>query len=142
MLGRVVGGPAVGWLAGLLVATSPLHVRYAQEARMYALLAMLAALAMLGLAWLLRSPDAAAAPFFGRLRSALPGRRVTGARGPAWLAYIVGMSGTLLTHNTSTLLLLGANLVVFVSRGRRVAHPGFLRNWLLAYAAVLVIWSV
>lgn len=37
-IGRQVGGARVGWIAAVVFALAPLHVRYAQEARMYALL--------------------------------------------------------------------------------------------------------
>jgi len=53
LLGRRLAGPGTGLLAALLLAVSPFHVRFAQEARMYALLALTAAAAMACLAYLL-----------------------------------------------------------------------------------------
>jgi 4-amino-4-deoxy-L-arabinose transferase-like glycosyltransferase len=44
-LGRRLGGPTVGFVAAMLVAVNPLQIWYAQEARMYTLLALLGALA-------------------------------------------------------------------------------------------------
>lgn len=41
--GRRVGGPVVGWAALALLATSPFAIRYATEARMYSLVALLVA---------------------------------------------------------------------------------------------------
>ena len=39
-IGRRLGGTRVGWMAAVVFALSPLHVRYAREARMYALLTL------------------------------------------------------------------------------------------------------
>jgi hypothetical protein len=53
LLGRRLTGPGTGLLAALLLAISPFHVRFAQEARMYTLLAFTAAAAMACLGYLL-----------------------------------------------------------------------------------------
>jgi mannosyltransferase len=53
LLGRRLAGVRVGLLAALLLAISPFHVRFAQEARMYALLALAASASMACLAYLL-----------------------------------------------------------------------------------------
>jgi hypothetical protein len=45
-LGRLVGGVSTGWAAALLVAISPIHVWYAQEARANALFYLLAVLSI------------------------------------------------------------------------------------------------
>ena len=45
-LARRLFGRRAGWVAGLAAAVSPFQIYYAQEARMYALLALLAALAV------------------------------------------------------------------------------------------------
>ncbi len=46
-LGRRVAGPRAGLVAGLLVAVNPMLIYYAQEARTYSLLALLATLSVL-----------------------------------------------------------------------------------------------
>jgi uncharacterized membrane protein len=51
---RAAFGPAAGVLAALLLATNPYHVRYSQEARMYALTTLLAAATILFLVRTLR----------------------------------------------------------------------------------------
>jgi 4-amino-4-deoxy-L-arabinose transferase-like glycosyltransferase len=45
-LGRVLFGARVGLIAAFLLATAPLHVRYAQEARMYSMLAFFSILSL------------------------------------------------------------------------------------------------
>jgi hypothetical protein len=60
VLGRRLAGSLVGLLAALLLAVSPYHVRFAQEARMYALLTFTAAGAMACLAYLLTDHAATA----------------------------------------------------------------------------------
>lgn len=49
VLGRRLGGPTVGLLALALLVVSPFHVAYSQEARMYALVTLLAIAATLAL---------------------------------------------------------------------------------------------
>ncbi|MBK9051712.1 MAG: glycosyltransferase family 39 protein [Chloroflexi bacterium] len=51
VLGRKVGGYEVGWFAAAMWAVSPLAVWYAQEARMYAIAALVATFLALGLVW-------------------------------------------------------------------------------------------
>ena len=55
-IGRRLGGPALGLTAALILALAPFHVRFAQEARMYALLTLNAGLALLMLVYLLTDP--------------------------------------------------------------------------------------
>lgn len=47
ILGREVLGRSYGWILGLVLAVLPFHVYYSQEARMYALLVLVGACAML-----------------------------------------------------------------------------------------------
>lgn len=58
LAGRRLGGPRTAWAAMLLVATSPFAVRYATEARMYSLVALLTVLGFLALDRALRTPGA------------------------------------------------------------------------------------
>jgi mannosyltransferase len=156
LLGRRLAGHGVGLLAALILAVSPFHVYFAQEARMYALLALNASLALYALARLLTD---------SRSATELPGRqaitawqawRITRHAPPlraietdlAWLAYVVFTTATLLTHNTAVLFLLAADLFVLgLLCLRRLLPTHFqtpipsLRNWLLAQAGVLLLWS-
>ena len=56
LAGRRLGGARLGWVALLLVATSPFAIRYATESRMYSLVALLTVLGFLALDRSLRNP--------------------------------------------------------------------------------------
>lgn len=56
-LGRRIYGVVTGLLAGLVAAVAPFQVYYSQEARMYILLALVAAVSMLVFWWLLSQED-------------------------------------------------------------------------------------
>src|SRR5690349_2741200 len=56
-IGARVGGRALGLLAMLILALSPMHVQYAQDARMYAMLTFFASVALLCAVQLLESPQ-------------------------------------------------------------------------------------
>jgi hypothetical protein len=62
LLGRRLADGRVGLLAALILAVSPFHVRFAQETRMYTLLALNASLALYALARLLTDPRSAGTP--------------------------------------------------------------------------------
>ena len=131
LLGRRLLGTTAGFVAALLLALSPFHVRFAQETRMYALYAFGAAAALLALAHLLT----------GDRR-----RRV-------WAAYVACTVQALWTHNTAIFLPLAVNLFTIPAillAGRR-AQPQpragdldlpALRAWLFAQVAVFLIWSL
>ncbi len=149
-LGRAIGGHRLGLLAALLLAISPLHVQFGQEARMYALLTLMATLAMWGLAWLLKEPEAATRPIGFGWRSWWRARcgvrasdRLAWVADAAWLAYVVGTVGALLSHNTAVFLPISANLIAWIAWWpHRRERRGFLRNWLLAQGAVVLLWSI
>ena len=58
-LGREVAGPAIGLIAGLLLAVTPVHIVFAHEARAYALLPVFALIGMLGASRLLHAAETA-----------------------------------------------------------------------------------
>jgi hypothetical protein len=62
LLGRRLADDRVGLLAALILAVSPFHVRFAQETRMYTLLALNASLALYALARLLTDSRSAGTP--------------------------------------------------------------------------------
>ncbi|MBN1977593.1 MAG: glycosyltransferase family 39 protein, partial [Anaerolineae bacterium] len=161
LLGRRLAGRGVGLLAALILAVSPFHVYFAQEARMYALLALNASLALLALARLLTDPRAVTQTLGRQLVDFWREWRTTRRRPPlraietdlAWLAYVVFTAATLLTHNTAVFLPLAANLFILGLFTVRCAlsplcplvplslHLPSLCNWLLAQAGVLLLWS-
>jgi hypothetical protein len=134
-LGRQLIGRKGGLLAAALVSVSPFQIRFAQEARMYALLSVMASLAMWALAHLLAD----------RRDLARRGRR---ERIVAWAGYVLAVAGALWTHNTAVLLWGTVNLVVFGMmwlRARRPASgdmltPPSLRAWGMAQGAVALLW--
>jgi uncharacterized membrane protein len=159
LLGRRLVGRGVGLLAALILAVSPFHVYFGQEARMYALLTLNASLAMYALARLLTDPRAATQALGRQCIDFWREWRATHRRPPlraietdlAWLAYSVFTAATLLTHNTAVFFPLAANLLVLglcavsVAGSRFSQFPisnRFLRNWLLAQAGVLLLWSL
>ncbi|MFN2226190.1 MAG: glycosyltransferase family 39 protein [Anaerolineae bacterium] len=88
-LGRLLAGRWAGLAAALLAAINPFQVYYAQEARMYALLALLGAVA-----------------FYCALRWAAEPR-------PRWaVAYVLAAAAGLYTHYAFPLVLLALNLLL------------------------------
>lgn len=108
-LGRRWLGAAAGAAAAVLLAISPFHVWYSQEARPYALLLLLGVAAM----WLLE-----------RLRDD-PTRR--GER----VAFVLVAAATFYCHTVAIPL-----LVVLAGYAGLTADPGRRREWLVTFAAV------
>jgi uncharacterized membrane protein len=136
-LGRRLANEKLGLVAALLLAVSPFHVRFAQEARMYTLLTLSASLATH--AFVRLWSDGA--------RSAGPTRSLT----ISWIGYVVFSALMLWTHNTAIVFPIAANLLVLgrLLIRRRASAPsspaGFgrvmwLRSWLVAQAAVCLLW--
>ncbi len=132
-IGRRVGGPRSGLIAGLLMAVSPFEVQFGQEARSYTLVSCLILTALLGLVRLAQEPAAAA----------LPLHRKGALRGP-WLAYSLGTAAALNVLNVAVPWLLAANLgaaaIVWRAPRSSTGRGAFLRNWGLAQALILVTW--
>jgi mannosyltransferase len=184
LLGRRVADERVGLVGALILAVSPFHVRFSQEARMYAVLTLSAALVLYAFVALLdraerglvlraprsplRGPDGA-----GRLcgsaadhGSAKSGERGTGRpetgcgtdgsggggtdgfwrRSLPWIGYVVGTAAALWTHNAAVLLPIALNLcVVSAFLIQRMSRRGlwslsWLRKWVLAQGAILLLW--
>jgi uncharacterized membrane protein len=171
LLGRRLVGSRAGLLAAAILALSPFHVRFAQEARMYALLSLNASLATWALARLLSDPRAATMPAGRQALGAWRAWRMTG-RLPAlrtlgtdlsWGAYVLFAAATVWTHNTAVLFLVATNAFVLGlmwTRRRSKAStpeggPGFaatvgewgalrppaMRSWIVAQVGVLALWS-
>ena len=134
---------------------------------MYALLALNASLALYALVRLLTDPRAAAQSPGQQLGDFWREWRASHRRPPlraietdlAWLAYVAFTTATLLTHNTAVFFFVATNLwaasvLLMQVTGYKVTgftlsqlstlnlRPAtFLRNWLLAQAGVLLLWS-
>jgi mannosyltransferase len=168
LLGRRLAGLRVGLLAALLLAVSPFHVRFAQEARMYALLALTASAAMACLACLLwktpTAPDSRRQPASFLRAANPPNIKIQGSKWRlagewpyplAWIGYVMFTAAAMLTHSTALLLPVSTSLFVFGvmwwrargfparrSSGGNGLHPPSLRSWLSAQAGVLLLWGV
>lgn len=106
-LGRRVGGPRAGLLAGLIFAVLPVTSRYGQEARSYALVICAATLALLCLVRLLEHP--------------------TAGRAAAYAGATVLAS---LSHPLSALLVIAAHAIAVAWRHHRL--PRATAYWLPA----------
>ncbi len=125
-LGRLLAGHWLGLGAAFLAAVNPFHVYYAQEARMYMLLAVLTAGAMLSLALLV-----------DRAKPALP----------AFVALVLLEAAGLYTHYSFAFVVAALNLAYLLWLAltwRATASRGVparpLAHWLLAQAAVLLLY--
>jgi 4-amino-4-deoxy-L-arabinose transferase-like glycosyltransferase len=135
---RLLQGTQTAQVAALILAVAPFHVRYAQEARMYALLTLLVAAVLLCLALLVQP------------RAALP--RPPVVRRAAWAGYVLFSTATLLTHNTAVLFLLALNFCVvgwwvWAQCQRQPPPPGessldrpALSSWCAAQGTIFVLW--
>lgn len=153
LIGRQIAGPAAGLIAALILAVAPFQVRFAQETRMYALLTLNVALALLALVCLLNDPRAASMRLgsqFGRgLHTRQPWRAV--ATDLAWIGYVLCSAAAMLSHNTAIFFPVAVNLFVLGLLAWRhgggrapttgTFNPPSLSNWLLAQAGVFVCWS-
>lgn len=105
--------PAIAWAAVLLVATSPFHVLYAQEARQYSL-------------WIVTILISSAA----LLRALRLQTRVS------WAAYILAAAIGLYTHLFSVLILVSHGIYVALTERRRQ-----LRHFVGAIAVALLLFA-
>ena len=124
VVGRYLLGSRAAWLAALVLALSPLHVYYAQEARMYTLLTFLGLLSSyLLLRWLdTRSPH---------------------LRSPYIWAYVLTVVAALYVHYFAIFLLAAHALYILYLwwrqlRSRRPLEPNILTSVLIAISIVVL----
>ena len=147
VIGRTVGGQRAGLYAACLMATAPFLIRYAQEARMYAMLTFFCSLALMSVALLISKPADRPPAVIGQ------GLRGRWRRGPShkrngigddalWATYIVAVLGGMLSHNTAVALPAVTSLIFLAAIA---AAPGFrwlqLRNLIVANAIVLALYA-
>ncbi|GAB0112827.1 hypothetical protein [Acidisoma sp. C75] len=121
-----LAGRAAGFAAGLLMALSPIHVQYGQEARSYTLVILMMTVALAGFVELARDPAAAGRP------------RAAGGRLWPWLAYGCGSAAGLLVLSIAFWWLIAANLAAIpLVRALGAERRLFLRRWLLTQGLVL-----
>jgi hypothetical protein len=123
---RALFGTRAGWMAAVLAATNPFLTQYAQEARMYALMALLAtiACACLGRAF---TADAEV------------GER---ARRPWAIGAAVSIAAMLYTHNWALFFSIawGAAWLVLLWRGNAAARGAMLRSGIVAFGGAILLW--
>ncbi|MDH4119831.1 MAG: glycosyltransferase family 39 protein [Acidimicrobiia bacterium] len=136
-----------GLYAAAYVAVSGFLVRYSQEARAYALVALLVSLALWSVAQLVAEPDGDSAtplrrsPRPERLHGQGLRRQVTWTD-VAWPVYAVAAGLGLHLHNTAVGLALASNVAIGIWwLGRRPEPRGFARNWVLANIGAFLVWS-
>lgn len=116
--------PIAALAAAVLLAVSPFHVHYSQEARMYALLNLGVSVALLAVARILSGDQ----------------------RRRWWAVYVASTWLTLLTHNTALFFLIAINIGMGFAAWlqRRSADDAIqmpsLRAWLAAQGAILLLW--
>ena len=111
--------PATGLIAALLIAISPFHIHYAQEARAYTLLFLLVALSYFFLIDLSRRFS----------------RRST-------IGYVICTALLLYTHFFGVIHLAAQNLIFLA--GAAAGLPGYRRNvgrWLLVQAGIAILFA-
>jgi 4-amino-4-deoxy-L-arabinose transferase-like glycosyltransferase len=120
-LGRLLAGRWVGLAAAFLAAINPFQVTYSQEARMYMLLAVLTAAAMLALVRIV-----------GGSRTAL-----------AWIALVLLEVAGLYTHYSFLFIVLALNLAYLlwlVLTRRQAPVLGRALNWVISQVAVVLLY--
>jgi mannosyltransferase len=117
MAGRALFGPRAGWFAAGLFALDPFLTYYAQETRMYALVALLGLVVAATFALV----------FVQRRREWLPGFAIA----TALLVY---------THNWGLFLALGTGAAFLALLGGEPDMRGMWRDALLGYGAVAIVY--
>lgn len=117
-LGAALFDQRTGWMAALLLAVSPLHVWYSQEARMYAWVALWTSLAVLMALWFLRHD-----------------------RLEAGLGYVLVATAGLYTHYYGIFAIGLANLFFLYLWLRRRLTLRQVGRWILAQLAVLLLFA-
>lgn len=113
-LGENIGTKRIGIVAAAILALSPLHIYYAQEARMYSMLFFLSSTSLL-LFWRIINNN---------------GTRAT------WIAYVVVTLAAVYTHYGALAILAGQNLAVALLVVARQRIP--LKAWLVSQGALLL----
>lgn len=133
-IGRMTSGRAVGVTAGTLYLLSIAQLRYAQEARMYAMLVLCAALAITAATWILVHSTDAARP---SLHASVEQRRAT----LAWVGYGLALVGALYLHNGGAFLCAGVASSFGIALAASPDRRRLLPLWIAANLGALLLWS-
>jgi mannosyltransferase len=149
VLGRALGKQQLGFIAALLLAISPINIKFSQEARGYSLLTLAITLVILGLVGLLLDPEGSKMPIGQAFIQNLFSKPSSDSRSRAkpttdlaWLAYIVGLSLAFYVHSTAVFLpvISSIGVSVFWMRDLRF-NKTFFWNWIIANTLILVVWA-
>jgi mannosyltransferase len=116
-------GRRVGWIAGALFAVAPFQIEYSHEARPYALVAL-----------------GAAAVMFGALRIVRSVHTPLAARGPGWIAIVLGGAIMLWANNTSVFFLAALGIAGVAMFALDRPTRSLLAPALAAAAFIAVLW--
>jgi mannosyltransferase len=121
---RTLFGVRAGWAAAVLAATNPFLTRYAQEARMYALVALVGLVACAA---------------FGR---AFTGDGTAGERRPWALAFAVSLAALMYTHNWALFFAAACGIawLVLLARAHGSARRDLLRTGVVGFGGALVLY--
>ncbi|MBL0176025.1 MAG: glycosyltransferase family 39 protein [Ignavibacteria bacterium] len=136
LIARRAAGPRGALLAALLFAVSAVHVRYAQEARMYALQSFGIAWSLVGLlsALLAETPDRSA-------RHLIWWDRAMAGRWAGWMLYSFGALVALYSQNTTLLYIAcTAGAVLFLAVAGRVPRAATIAGLGLSLFLVATGW--
>jgi 4-amino-4-deoxy-L-arabinose transferase-like glycosyltransferase len=125
--GRRLGGHRLGLVAAAFLALSGYHIRFSQEARAYAPLALLAAVAMMAVAHLIADMGE-------------PGDKHRTGRRWAWAAYVLSAGAAFHLHNTGVVIPASATIAT-AGLWWRERPVGLIRRFVLANLAVVALWS-
>ena len=132
----------IATVAGLLFATTPLVVGWAQKARPYALQTFLLSIAFWGFIEVYCA-EAALQEWIGAgVLRAFRTRRIAAARTDlGWLACALGGGLAMLTQQPAGFFLLGCNCAVLLLAAPRLwANRRWLINWTLSQLALIGVW--
>ncbi|MEO7909906.1 MAG: glycosyltransferase family 39 protein [Roseiflexaceae bacterium] len=146
-IGLRIGGRRLGILAALILALAPLHIQFAQNARMYTMLTFTASMALLCIVYLLEDQQ-------NQESRTEKTQQVSVVNAPAlwWLGLVAFTTLTMFGHNTALLFPVALGLFVAGAYGRpalvrrmRSAVDAALpdrrwRNWSIALGVVLLLW--
>ena len=110
LLGERVGGRALGLLSTLILAISPLHIWFAQQARMYTMLTFFAGVAMLCMLHLLDETKNREPRTENQMLRV--GSRFSALGSGWWWGYVVFTTLTMLGHNTAVFFAMAVGLFI------------------------------
>ena len=147
VIGQTMSGRRAGLYAACLAATAPFLIRYAQEARMYAILTFFCSLALMSAALIIsrqadRPPAVIGQGLRGRWRRWRRGAfDCMGEDDLLWATYIVAVLGGMYSHHTALLLPVVTTLIFLVAIA---AAPSYrwrrLRNLIAASMVALALY--